>query len=67
MAIVAGHMAVHILLYFELSHVSMRLLGFPIGSGQGTAIYVLGHVMGAVGFRPAVPASGTRKNTWQLR
>ncbi|ESY89111.1 hypothetical protein X739_04010 [Mesorhizobium sp. LNHC220B00] len=67
LAIVAGHMAVRILLYFELAHVSMRLLGFPSGSGQGTAIYVLGHVMGAVGFRPARARIGNPENTWQLR
>lgn len=67
LAIVAGHMAVHILLYFELSHVSMRLLGSRSAAGKGQPFMCLGMSWVPLVFVQPVPASGTRKNTWQLR
>jgi hypothetical protein len=51
--IVVGHMAVHVLFYLHLARTEVSLGGHALGGGERTALYVFGHVLGAMLFRPA--------------
>lgn len=50
--IVVGHMAIHVLFYLHLARTEFSLGGHALGNGERTALYVFGHLLGAILFRP---------------
>ena len=50
--IVVGHMAIHVLFYLHLARAEVTLFGHALGGGERTALYVFGHVLGALLFQP---------------
>ncbi|MGI9502403.1 MAG: hypothetical protein ACR2RE_05035, partial [Geminicoccaceae bacterium] len=50
--IVVSHMAIHVLFYFHLAQRELTIADETLSNGEATAIYVLGHVFGAIFFKP---------------
>lgn len=51
LAVVTGHMAIHILVYLHMSRTSTNFLGFTADTTTATICYLLGHILGAVSYR----------------
>jgi MFS family permease len=50
--IIVGHMAIHVLFYLHIARVEIVLGDYALGGGERTALYVFGHFLGALLFRP---------------
>lgn len=51
LAVVAGHMAIHILIYLKMSQIQTDFLGFTADTTTATICYLLGHILGAISYR----------------
>jgi len=50
--IVVGHMAIHVLIYFHIANIEIKLVNHALGGGERTSLYVFGHFLGAILFKP---------------